>query len=202
MCVNKVNTRTSTKLTITEIIYTHYLKILSNNNYIVENKSGANMTLYSSILGVPIISSKNNSIIGVVKEVLYCSKKYWIIGLIVEEGSIFAPIRYIPAERIKEVNETTVVTDSSDCIESIRNYKDYCSKLENYTELSINAFVYFKKGTLLGQVKDILFNFEKNNIEGFIISKSYFEDIFSNRIVLNNIYENDENLNKFITMNY
>lgn len=160
------------------------------------------MTFYSSILGIPIICSQDNVKIGVVKEVLFCSKKGLIFGLIIEERSIFKAIKYISIDNIKEVNEISIMTYSVDCITKLKHPEDFCNKLDSINKTNINTFAYSKDRKLIGQVRDVIFDFKKHSIEGYVISKSYFEDILLKRVILKNNVEIDENFNKFIVLDY
>lgn len=159
------------------------------------------MIFYSSILGIPIICSEDNSKLGMVKDILYCSKKRLIFGLIIEEQGIFNCIKYIPIDHIKEVNETSIITDVQSCIRKLKYPENFCNKLGSGNRCGINSFVYLNDRKLIGQVRDIIFDLQKHKIEGYVVSKSYSEDIFSKRVVLNDNIEVNENSNTFRILN-
>lgn len=142
------------------------------------------MLSYNSIIGLPVICSKNNSKIAVVKDVLYCSKNKYFLGLIIQDKGILRSPRYIPIDEIAELNKTSVIISNLEAVKKVPANDSINELFTVQDKCRINNDVYSEDGIKIGKIRDIIFNFEGGIIDSYIISDGFVQDLMTGRKIL------------------
>lgn len=142
---------------------------------------------YTSIVGLPVVVIRTNSKIATVKDVLFCCKKRIVFGLLIEEKRLLGITKYIPLDEIEQINKTSIVVSSLNCIKEVKSSDGMYKIISDAKRCSLGTSVYTKNGKRIGQIRDIIFDFEIGTIDSYIISDGIIEDLISGRKLLPNI---------------
>ncbi|WP_434644091.1 PRC-barrel domain-containing protein [Thermoanaerobacterium thermosaccharolyticum] len=133
------------------------------------------MIFVKDIIGMPIISSEDNKIIGSAKNVLYGDLKDKIIGVLIEEGGILKSPKMVENKNIISINKQVYI-DNKDAIKDldVKSIND----VENGNNDIINKDVYDNKGNYWGKIYDLILDEKKRIILYAEISKGFSSDLF------------------------
>ncbi|AEV69390.1 PRC-barrel domain-containing protein [Acetivibrio clariflavus] len=140
------------------------------------------MQKYSEVLGLPVISLNNGKKVGNVKNIFFCPKKKKILAFLLECKSFEFNKKIIYTEDIINIGKDAVIIKDEDSLKDLKKTKNS----HEFTEKGevIGLRVISKKGEDVGIVKDVIFDYKNNCIEGVEISDGLIHDLVKGRSVL------------------
>ena len=140
------------------------------------------MQKYSEVLGLPVICLENGKKVGNVKNIIFCPKKKKLLAFLLECKSFEFSKKIILTEDIINIGKDAVIINEESDLKDLRKIKN----IQDFTEKGevIGLRVISKKGEDVGIVKDVIFDYENNCIEGVEISDGLIQDIVKGRSVL------------------
>jgi uncharacterized protein YrrD len=130
------------------------------------------------IIGLPVINKRDGNQIGRIKDIVYQNGKRKIEGLIIQREGLLKKSRFIPLEDIVILGDVSVIVNvkRERASSNIEAYAD----LEEFSD-TLGAPVITKEGSELGQISNIVIDEKTGLVEGFEISKGFFDDVFHGR---------------------
>ncbi len=130
------------------------------------------------IIGLPVINKRDGKQVGRIKDIVYQNGKKKIQGLIIQREGLLKKNRFIPLEDIVILGDVSVIVNvkrehGSTNIEASANLEEFSDTL--------GASVITKEGSELGQISNIIIDEKTGLVEGFEISKGFFDDVFNGR---------------------
>lgn len=123
----------------------------------------------AEILGVKIISVKDNKEIGTVKDIIYDPKQNKVIAFLVEEGDILASSKILPFTEIESMTKEAVLAKSAQSIQHIGKSVKPATTPENDDIVMQDTKIVNKEGVELGKEHDIVFNTESGTVSEFSV---------------------------------
>ncbi len=133
------------------------------------------------VKGIPIICLKDDSRVGYVSVPLY-DEYNCVCGFLAEVRGFSFRKKYIALDDILRIDRNSCVIYSENSIRNLPKAMHWSKAGELDRMLGRN--VISRDGTGLGVVKDLVFDLETGNIEGFELSRGYMEDVVQGRPVI------------------
>lgn len=140
------------------------------------------MEKYSEVLGLPVICVENGKKVGVVKNIIFCPKKKKLLAFLLECKSYEFSKKIILTEDIINIGKDAVIIDEENTLKALRKVKNSDEFIDEGEMLGLR--VYSKNGEYMGVVKDVLFDYKNNSIEGVELSDGLLQDIVKGRNIL------------------
>lgn len=140
------------------------------------------MEKYSEVLGLPVICLENGKKIGVVKNIIFCPKKKKLLAFLLECKSFEIKKNVVLAEDIINIGNDAVIIIKESCLKDLRKIKDNDDFVDKGEVIGLR--VISKKGQDVGIVKDVIFDYKNNSIEGVEISDGLLQDLVKGRSIL------------------
>lgn len=140
------------------------------------------MKKMSEIIGLKIVDSKGN-FIGEVEKVVYSRSNGRVLGIIFHKGKIIRDIAAVLFKDIQNIGQDAIIIMDGDIlvdpfkIVGISNVLEKEQDIVGYPVLTVD-------GTEIGEVKDIVIDEIRGNIQGYILSGDFIEDLMEGRKML------------------
>ncbi len=139
------------------------------------------MVKVMDIKGIPIVCLKDDSRAGFLMEPLY-DEVNCITGFLVDQIGLSFGRKYVALEDCLRIDKNNCVVYSDTVIRKLPKKKNYRRNSDMDKLLGRNVVTRSGKG--LGVVRDLVFDIETGNIEGFELSRGFMEDVVQGRSVL------------------
>jgi len=130
------------------------------------------------IIGLPDINKRDGNQIGRIKDIVYQNGKKKIAGLIIQREGLLKKKRFIPLEDIVILGDVSVIVNAKRERDPLNIATT--ADLEEFSD-TLGASVITKEGKELGQISNIIIDEKTGLVEGFEISKGFFDDVFNGR---------------------
>lgn len=135
------------------------------------------LVLYSKIIGLPIIETRNQTKVGEVFELILQKTDIEVSGIVLKNTGLFSKQMVISSTDLIEISADAVLVSSEDAIttlEEAMRLKEQISK--GYT--GVGQKIYTKSGKYIGKVFDFLVD-----SSSFSIKKLYTKSFFIEKII-------------------
>lgn len=136
----------------------------------------------SEVTGLPVICIENGKRIGIVKDVIF-SPSHRKVSAFLLEGSGYKPYKkVVMLEDVMSLGKDAVMINSYSRKKIVKKGINE-GKLNDKGEIR-GLKIYSKSGEELGEVKDVLFDYQTGLVEGVEVSDGLFQDIIQGRKIL------------------
>jgi len=142
----------------------------------------------SDIIGLKIISMKENKEIGQVKDIIYDPKKNKVIGLLVSEGDVLTEPKLIPFSEIKEMAKETILVKSSQSLKQSSKVVKPISTSDHADAYLRGTIIITEEGKELGKENDIIFDTKSGQVQQFEVRQGNI----THRVKIANIITSSE----------
>ncbi|MCR2042842.1 PRC-barrel domain-containing protein [Anaerosalibacter massiliensis] len=153
------------------------------------------MIRYKDLIGANVVEEKNGEKIGEISDVIFTDDFEKFIGFLIEDGKFLKQKKKIFIDDILSFGKDVIIIDSEKVLSIKKNNVNEGITGEDIK--FIDKEILTENGECLGYIKDLLFNYEKEKLIGYIITEGIIEDITKGRSFvpnLSNIKINKENL--------
>jgi uncharacterized protein YrrD len=137
---------------------------------------------YSEVIGLPVICVEDGKKIGIIKDVVFCTKFKEVKAFILEHKGIEIRKKIILLKDVLSLGSDALVINDRNCLTTLSKVK----KTEDfkYSGKIKGLKVFSKTGNDLGTVNDIIFDYKNASVEGVEVSDGFFQDIVLGRKVV------------------
>jgi uncharacterized protein YrrD len=137
---------------------------------------------YSEVIGLPVICVENGKKIGIIKDVLFCTKYREVKAFQLERKGCNIRKKVILLKDVLSLGKDALIVNDCNCTATL-------NKVEKTDELKYRGKikglkVFSKAGDDLGIVNDIIFDYKNGLIEGVEVSDGFLQDIVLGRKVV------------------
>ena len=140
------------------------------------------MLRYSEVIGLPVICAATGKKAGVIKDIVFCPENKKIAAFEIEKNSCEIKKKVVLKEDVLSLGKDAMIIENENKIIAFKKVKDKLGVKKKGTIIGFK--IYTKYGEDIGVVKDILFDFEKNTLDGVEVSDGLIQDIVKGRNLL------------------
>jgi uncharacterized protein YrrD len=137
---------------------------------------------YSEVIGLPVICVENGKKIGIIKDIVFCTKYREVKAFQLEKKGYEIRKKVILLKDVLSLGKDALIVNDCNCI-SVQNKVE---KTEDFKDSGRRKGlkVFSKSGDDLGIVNDVMFDYKNGSIEGVEVSDGFLQDIFLGRKVV------------------
>jgi uncharacterized protein YrrD len=137
----------------------------------------------SDVIGKPIVAFDSGAIVEQVKDVLFDAVNNVVLGFLVKEKGVFSKARIVPFNQVKATGHDAVtVPNQNAVIESSADAK--VDEIIQNNQAVKGTRVMTEDGKYLGAIRDLYFNEQTGQVEGYEISGGLMGDALKGRSFL------------------
>ncbi|HHX17671.1 MAG TPA: photosystem reaction center subunit H [Clostridium sp.] len=140
------------------------------------------MVKYSEVIGLPVICAVSGKKIGIIKDIIFCPENKKIAAFEIEKNSCEIKKKIVLKEHVINLGKDAMIIENEEKVIPFKKVKDKLGIKKKGTIIGFK--IYTKYGEDIGVVKDILFDFEKNTLDGVEVSDGLIQDIVKGRNLL------------------
>jgi uncharacterized protein YrrD len=137
---------------------------------------------YSEVVGLPVICINCGKKAGTIEDIIFCPGTRAVKGFLLERKGYELSKKAILLAHVVNIGDGAVLVEDCRCINALKNMEQD-NGFKDKGELR-GLRIYTKSGQDLGIVKDILFDYKTETIEGLEISDGLIQDIVEGRNIL------------------
>lgn len=137
---------------------------------------------YSEVVGLPVICISCGKKAGIVEDVVFCPGTRTVKGFLFERKGYEVSKKAILLTHVVNIGDGAVLIEDCKRINVLKKMGQDNGFKDNRELRGLR--IYTKSGQDLGIVKDILFDYKTEAIEGLEISNGLIQDIFEGRNIL------------------
>ncbi len=140
------------------------------------------LSMYSHVLGLPVISASNGLKIGNLKDVVFSKENKGVIAFVMEKGGNPVKGNVVMLHDVLSLGNDALIVSNPDCLLNYRKFKKSFEKSEKIELRGLK--IYTRQGEDIGVVQDILFDYRTGKVEGVQVSDGLVQDILRGRSIL------------------
>lgn len=140
------------------------------------------MQRYSEVIGKDVVCLPDGKKVGEVKELIFLAGKPEFAGIIFGHGRFEMRKRAVDRDDILSIDKQVILRDSK-CIKKIRTVKNKNAANENsISPVNLKGLrVFTTKGSEIGYIEDVLFDYRTGRIECLELSDGFLQDFIDGR---------------------
>ncbi|MDQ2085676.1 PRC-barrel domain-containing protein [Herbivorax sp. ANBcel31] len=140
------------------------------------------MERYSEVIGLPVICAADGKKIGVVKDIVFFPEKKKIVAFEIERNSCEIRKKLVLKEDVLNLGKDAMIIDNEKKLIGFGKAKESLG-IKSKGKI-IGLKIYTKYGQDVGIIKDVLFDFQKDTLDGVEVSDGLINDIVQGRNLL------------------
>lgn len=140
------------------------------------------MERYSEVIGLPVICVENGKKVGIIKDIIFCTENKRIVAFEIERNSYEIKKKIVLKEDVLSLGKDAMIIENEKKMLAFAKLKDDLGIKKKDTIIGLK--IYTKYGEDIGVVKDILFDFQKDTLDGVEVSDGLIQDVVQGRNLL------------------